>query len=93
MVHNTIYISVHIYDAMLIGFTIICIYNKSYEGKCRQQDREKHTGKSVYIQLITSVPMTQDNFPCQTFMLRFGYMCNLAEERATNAQRGVGSIC
>jgi len=74
MVHNTIYISVHIYDAMLIGFTIICIYNKSYEGKCRDQDREKHSGKPVYFQLNTNVFVTQGNFPCQTFMLRFGYM-------------------
>ena len=92
MVHNTIYISVHIYDAMLIGFTIICIYNKSYEGKCRDQDREKHSGKPVYFQLNTNVFVTQGNFPCQTFMLRFGYMWNLAEERATNVQHGVGSI-
>jgi len=63
MVHNTIYISVHIYDVMLIGFTTICIYNKSYEGKCREQDREKHTGKCVYLQLNTIVPVTQDIFP------------------------------
>jgi len=92
MVHTPIYISVHIYDAMLIGFTTIYIYNKSYEGKCREQDRDKYIGKSVYFQLDTIFPLTHHNFPCQTFMLLFGYMCNLAEERTTNVQHGVGSI-
>jgi hypothetical protein len=53
---------------------------------------EKHTGKSAYFQLNTTVPLTQDNFSCQTFMLRFGYICNLAEERASNVQHGVGRI-
>jgi len=91
MVHTTIYISVHIYDAMLIGFKTICMYSKSYDGKCREQDRVKYTGKSVYFQMNTIVPLTH-NFPCQTFMLRFDYMCNLADERATNVQHGVGSI-
>jgi len=80
MVYNTIYISVYIYDSMLTEFTTICIYNKSYEG-------------NVFFQLNTTVPLTQDNFPCQTFMLRFDYICNLAEEGATNVQHGVGSIC
>jgi len=68
------------------------MYNKSYEGNCREQDREKYIGKSEYFQLDTIVSLNHDNFPCQTFMLRFGYMCNLAEERATNVQHGVGSI-
>jgi len=67
------------------------MYNKSYEGKCREQDWEKYTGKSVHFQLDTVVHLTH-NLPCQTFMLRFGYMCNLADERATNVQHGVGSI-
>lgn len=43
-----------------------------------------HTGKSVFFQLNTTVLLTQDNFSCQTFMLRFDYICSLAEERATN---------